>query len=225
MKKTILLAILGLTATVTATFGAGSILLDNYNTTGPYVTYSGVPANGVSGPLGSGKIVGNPSGTSPWTVGLYFALGNVTGSIASDPTGEANPTTLGGGLTLGTGTGSIAGVNDLRTPDGPGAFLAGATFQVPGTADTGGDTITVMLTVYNGSSYNTANFRAHSAAFVMTTSANTASSPNRVGQFMPAFGIVAPEPSMAALWCIGGGALMLVRRKKNLKSGQETPRS
>ncbi len=107
MKKIFLLGLLSLTASVATTFGQSAILLDNYNTTGPYITYGfgGIPLNGQSGAIAAGgqKVIGNPAGASPWKVGFYWALGNVTGSITPDPTGIFDPTTLGGGLVLATG--------------------------------------------------------------------------------------------------------------------------
>ena len=57
-----------------------------------------------------------------WTVGIYYALGNITGSVAADPSHTANPTTLGA-FTLGTGLGSTAHINDASTPAAPGAYL------------------------------------------------------------------------------------------------------
>jgi hypothetical protein len=42
-----------------------------------------------------------------WTAGVYYSLGDASGSIATDPTGYADPSTLGGGLTLATGSGIL----------------------------------------------------------------------------------------------------------------------
>src|SRR5271169_4450696 len=92
MRKSILLGILGMTVGVTQSFGLGYILMDNYNSSGPDITYG----PGGLGPVGTGLGTG-------WTAGLYYALGDVRASIAADPTGFADPSTLGGGLVLGTG--------------------------------------------------------------------------------------------------------------------------
>ncbi len=78
MKKSLLIGLLSLAASAATTFGQSAILMDSYNTTGPYITYgASVPQNGVSGALGtpSGKIVGNSTGTSPWSAGLVFCVG------------------------------------------------------------------------------------------------------------------------------------------------------
>ncbi len=143
-------------------------------------------------------------------------LGNATGSIAADPSGTKDPTTLGGSLALGTGTGSTAGINDVRSPLGLGAFLAGAAWAVPGTSGSGGETVTIMIIAYSGSSYATANFRGHGTAFTMSTSASTSPSPAQVGNHgFTAFTInQVPEPSVLALSGLGGAALMMLRRKK-----------
>ncbi|MFZ0828121.1 MAG: hypothetical protein WAO02_11920, partial [Verrucomicrobiia bacterium] len=76
MKKTTLLAIVGLAAGVATSYGQGTILLDNYSTSGPNINYG-------AGSGGSGGLLAG------WTMGMYYALGNVTGSVASDPTGIA----------------------------------------------------------------------------------------------------------------------------------------
>ena len=64
---------------------------------------------------------------------MYYALGNVTGSVASDPTGIADPTTLGGGLAFGNGAGSTAAFHNAADGLGtPGQALATATFAFRG---------------------------------------------------------------------------------------------
>lgn len=219
MKKTLILGLLGLAATAVTAYGQGTLVLDNYNTSGPYVTYGGpgVPANGVSGTAGTvgADIIGNPTGTSPWTVGLYYVLGNVT--IGADPgtTPTGDPSTFTGGLVLGTGSGATAGINDVHTPAFPGSFLATADYAVPGTAAGGGNVVTMMLVAYNGATYDSSTYRGHSAAFQLTTTANTLLVASQVGKDMASFGVYAtPEPSVLALSGIGAAALMLIRRKK-----------
>jgi len=199
MKKSILLATIGLAVSVAPSFGLGYIVMDNYNTGGPDVTY---------GP-GSGVLTGQGLGAG-WTAGLYFAQGDVRSSIGADPTGFANPSTLGGGLTLGTGPGSTAAF-DLYPFDTPGEFLASTGFQIN---DNPGDTITVMIVAYNGSSYATSFDRGHSDPFTMITSANISPDPNKVGDHMPGFSVPVPEPATVALGGLGLAALLVCRRKQ-----------
>jgi len=208
MKKSLILGLLGLAATIVPSFGQGIIVLDNYNTGGPNITYgANVAANGVSGANGT---AGAPINNSAWTAGLYWVAGNQLANIAADPSGFGIPT--GGGIALATGTGStavIAGPLDFNTA---GQFLGSSTFTTPGVA--AGGTITLEIIAYGGASYANANSRGHSAAFTMTVSDPTgAASP--VGSFMSGFSVQpVPEPTVFALAGIGAAALMIVRRKK-----------
>jgi hypothetical protein len=211
MKKSLMFGVLALAATATPCFGLGTILLDNYDSVGPLVTYgsAGIPADGISGfsgTVGTGLLQG-------WTLGLYYALGDVTRSISSDPTQRADPGTLGGGLTLATGSGSTAPFDPLFL-NTPGTVVSPTMFGVPGTSSFGGNTITIMLIAYNTSagSYADASWRGHSTAFTMTTSAMVAP-PHEVGNFMSTFAVV-PEPSAFALSGLGAVALLFVRRRR-----------
>jgi hypothetical protein len=198
MKKSILFGILGLAFSAAASFGAGAIFMDNYNTYGPDVVYG----PGGLGTPGTGLGVG-------WTAGLYFAPGDVRSSIIHDPIGSADPSTLGGGLTLGTGFGSTAA---FYTTSGntPGEFQAGADFTMNVNP---GDTVTLMVVAYNGSSYATSLNRGHSEAFIMTTKDPSSPTAYKVGSFMPAFSVPAPEPATLALGGLGLASLLLFRRK------------
>lgn len=210
MKKSLIIGLLGLATSMATSFGQGVILLDNYNLGPGIVTYgqANEPANGVSGAsgtVGTGLLAG-------WTMGLYYVVGNATGSVGADPSGTADPATLGGGLTLGSGGGSTAAF--FTSSGTPGQALGGAVFAVPGTAATGGDTVTFVLVAYNGASYANAGYRGHSAAFTRPLSANNSPAPNSTG-LPTSFGVFAvPEPSIFALSGLGAAALMLVRRKK-----------
>jgi hypothetical protein len=203
-------------------FGQGTIFLDNINTLGPYVTYGapGIPANGVSGAPGTvGAFL--PLG---WTMGFYYALGNVTGSVASDPTGTADPSTLGGGLILATGPGSTGGFA-LFGGD-RGGVVAGSFFSVPGTSSAGGDTVTLIVVAYNSSagSYANAPWRGHSTAYTMTTSSSTSSAPNPTGQFMSAFSVFpVPEPSAFALASLVGFTFLFFRSRRRVLKTNRNP--
>jgi hypothetical protein len=177
--------------------------LDNYYTSGLDVTYG----------AGYGALTGTGLGAA-WTMGLYYALGDVTGSVTADPSGAANPITLGP-LTLGTGPGSAAAFY-YSTFGLAGEAMAGNAFAVPGTASSGGDLITLMIVADNGADYSwpTSTGRGHSAAFTMTTSADNSPAPKSVGSVMPGFSvaIAIPEPSAYALACLSGCVWCFVRR-------------
>jgi len=201
MKKKLLLSIFGLVTV--SSFGQGVIRLDNYNTSGPSITYG----------AGFGGLTGRGLGTG-WTMGLYWALGDVTGSVAADPAGFADPTILGGGLTLGTGLGSTTAIGYWI----PGQGYSGSAFVVSGTASAGGDLITLMITAYNGVDYASSVNRGHSAAFTLTTSANSSPSPVITGTAMPAFSIyLIPEPSTIIFACLGGSAWLFFHRRRSQK--------
>jgi hypothetical protein len=198
MKKSILLAI-GVAAGMTS-YGQGAIKLDTYNTYGPYVTYG----------AGSDGVLGAKVG-STYTMGLYYVIGNV--AIGADPTGIAVPSTLSGGLVLGTGLGSTA---QFATAGAPlGAAYANDAYNVPGTVATGGTTVTFEIVAYNGSTYANSTDRGHSVAFQLVTSDSSSPTTVKTGSAMPAFTVLpVPEPSTLALAGLGGLSLLLMRRKK-----------
>jgi hypothetical protein len=209
MKKSLILGLLGLATCVVTSRGQGFIALDNYDSTAqPKVTYgANVPANGVSGSLGT---VGAGVTGASWTVGLYFAAGDVTGSVSSDPSGTADPSTLGGGLALGTGAGSTT---TFFSGSFAGQFAAASAFQATAQAN-GLATVTLEVVAYSGATYANSNYRGHSTAFTIPTQPGT-SFPNNVGDFMSTFSVLpVPEPTTFALAGLGAAALMFFRRKK-----------
>jgi hypothetical protein len=196
MKKKLLLSILGVAAV--SSFGQGGIWLDNYTSNVHLVTYAGW------NPVVDGTGLG-----AGWTAGFYYALGDVTGSIASDPDGWSDPSNLGGGLILATGPGSTAAFGFMA----PGIFTPGNEFAVTGTSINGGDTITVMVVAYNGATFGSALGRGHSPPFTMVT--GSIISPHDVGYYMPAFSVYAiPEPGTLTLAGLSGLRLLLRCRRK-----------
>jgi len=212
MKKTLIIGLLGLAASVAPSFGQGIIALDNYlsngGNNGPgFVLYgqAGIPANGTSGGAGtsgSGIVAG-------WTVGFYWVAGNQVANVTPDATGTAVP--AGGGLALATGSGSTAPSFAFSTP---GTYEATAAYATAGVA--AGGTITMELIAYNTSagSYANAGYRGHSTAFTMTV-ADPTGAPNLSGNFAPSFNVLpVPEPTTFALSGLGAAALLFFRRKK-----------
>jgi len=216
MKKSIVLACLGLAVSVAPTFGVGYIWLDNYDTSGPDITYW-LP----------GSIVGpglQPGGWGgPWTVGLYYAMGDVTKTCPPYYSWD-DPGYWGLGFTLGTGPGSTATVY-YSADNTPGEFMAYSPFAIAGNP---GDTITVVMIAYDGASYAGATptypfddfpwgfaGRGSSAPFTMTLSDVDSAYFNCVGDFMSGFSVsqAIPEPGILALGGLGAAVLMLARRK------------
>lgn len=195
MKKTLVATIIGL-GVVASTFAQGRIVLDTYSTSPyPQITYG----------AGSGGPLNTPVNTA-WTVGLYYAVGNIVGSIAPDPSGVALPSDLGA-LTLATGVGSTAPI--VAT----GWFTTTSPFSVPGTSADVSQAVTVMVVAYNGASYASSLVRGHSQAFSITT--DVLGSGTSVGSLMNSFQVLpVPEPSTFALAGLGLASLLIFRRRK-----------
>jgi len=207
MKKAIVLAIVGLAAGVASSYGQGAIILDNYNTYGPNITY-GAGSDGTAG-VGVG---------TAYTMGVYYwnAAGNNVGGTLADPTGKADPTTLGSYL-LGSGNGSTAPFAGVAVSGIAGQALAGATFNIPGSDPNGGQVWTFMIVAYEGANYASALYRGHSGAFVLTTAGQLSTTPTKIGTAMPGFQVfqnVVPEPTTMALGGLGLASLLLFRRKQ-----------
>jgi hypothetical protein len=178
---------------VNSAHAQGRILLDNYATVGPYVTYG----------AGSGGTVGTGIEGAQWTVGFYWGLGNIT--VPSDPSGTADPGVLSGGaLQLASGDNTSGYITYLI---GRGSFASIYTAVLPG--DTSG-LVTLEVVAYDGLNYDASSIRGHSDAFTMTPP--TSGYAPAVGLAMPGFSVFSvPEPSAFALCGIGIAAL-LVRR-------------
>lgn len=202
MKKILVAVILGIPLATTSVRAQSSIQLYSYGT-----------ASDNGSHVGNITINGSPINSSGYTVGFYYAIGDVTASVnplingnVTASTGDAN-SMVGTGLTLATGPGAISPIN----VDGPSLYGNNQGFVVPGAS--GNTTITLVLVAYNGASYETSVVRAHSAAFTMTALASPAF-PLYTGNFAPAFVFPIPEPSTFALAGLGLASLLIFRRRK-----------
>jgi len=184
----------------TSAHAQGKIALDNYSVP---------PANQVLyGQAGLGGAAGSPVlNNSGWTIGFYYALGDVTANVAGDPSHVADPGTLGGGLAFATGApGDLTAINA-----GNGYFVATGDGVINGWTS---GSITVEIVAYNGGDYNSSPARGHSSAFTMTP-AGTGTPTPAVASVMPGFSVFSvPEPSTFALAGLGAAALLAFRRKK-----------
>jgi len=208
MKKSVLLGILGLAAVAaTSSYGQGYILMSNYASGATLLSYgANVPANGISGAIGSGAL------SSAWTVGLYFVGG--TPSI-TDPAGTNIPL---GPLALGTGNGSTVVIGAGNANGTPGYYDSTPFFNA-GVAS--GSTITAEIVAYPTAdlSYAAAGYRGHSAPFTIVTVPVTSTAPNLTGLNMPGTLLVGqvaavPEPTTLALAGLGGLASLVALRRK-----------
>jgi hypothetical protein len=203
MKKSLVLGILGLAVGAVTGYSQGNIYLDNYFSS----TYNPVY---LSGEFGGGLA---PVG---YKVGLYYdpiANANIVGSIAADPTGMAYPPSLNAALIAATGPGSTASIFT------PGYFWAATSFNIqPSAATPAQSSYTIMIVMYNGSSYDTSTVRGHSAPVYVQDAAPTVPMGGDIGYAFPAntpmIGFV-PEPTTLALAGLGGLGLLLMRRKQN----------
>ena len=208
MKKSILLGIVGIAATVaTSSYGQGAIKLSNY------VSSSSIPSQITFG-ANSGGTLGSAIGVSGYTVGLYWGAGNFVAGVAADPNGNALPTALDASFALGTGSGSTAALFD--STGGFAGSYASANAFVTGLGASA--QITAMIVAYNGASYAASTVRGHSLAFAMTTTAGPSPIQPLTGVLETdgGFAVVGavPEPTTMALGGLGLAALLVARRKK-----------
>jgi hypothetical protein len=213
MKKTLFSSIIGFTAlisTAVPSFGQGKINLNNYSGSGNQITYGFGWAPSI---VGTGLQNGSPGGVT-WSVGFYYALGDVTGSVSPDPTGVKNPSTLGGGLALATGAAGDTTVIQTGLPGG-GYFQTTADAIINGWT---AGSVTFEVIVYSGADYFSSQYRAHSAPFLLTpTVANAPQAAPLISSSsggMPGFSVpIIPEPTTFALSGIGSAIFLVFRRR------------
>ncbi|MGH7990254.1 MAG: PEP-CTERM sorting domain-containing protein [Limisphaerales bacterium] len=200
MKKSIILGILGLAVGVASSYGQGAVFMDNYISSGPFLTFSS--------DLGGGLL------TTGYTVGLYYGPANtdISGSVLADPSNVADPLALDASFTLATGVNSTAPIL------GSGAFSGGSFLIQPaaGTVSVPQNSYTLMVVAYNGADYDDSSIRGHSTPFYVEDAATDTTFGADIGSSgLQAFSVyTVPEPTTLALAGLGLASLLAIRRKK-----------
>lgn len=187
MKKSIFIAVLGMAAVTSSSYGQGQVHFSNYfNSSSPKVTYA------------DGTFAGQTVG-SEMSAQLAYFIGNT-----ADP---SQLTPLAGSATFG-----LAGPT---VPNGPYAgWFEGGNVTVPGSA--GQPTVTFEILVFQtGSDYASSSVRGRSALFQGTTTANAQAPvpdfPQGAWQNFQVSSV--PEPSTFALIGLGIGSMLFLRRR------------
>jgi hypothetical protein len=193
MKKSVIIAVLGVITSVVSSQAQGYIQFSSY-------------AQTVGNPIAT-QFVGGANVDSPYVAQLYFALGTVSdpvlGNSASIIAAPSGAFTLIGSASTGT----------YPTPFSGGYFDGGGVV-VPGYTS---GPITFEVVAYNGSSYANAASRGRTGSFTMTSIRTDGINSNfgDNGTPMPAFFVApVPEPTTLALAGLGGLASLVALRRK-----------
>jgi len=208
MKKSIVLAILGIAAGATASYGQGTVGFFNYfGSTSPTVNYGAVnvPAGKAGLALG---------GT--FAAELYYFAGGVTTDVNALTPVASSLTYFsfnGPGLNT-TADGDVYNASHLNG-NGAGWWL-GPNPNLPGTS--AGEVVTLDVFAFNNGSLALATVSGSSGLFNLALGggvlppASLAGTPGAGG---PGFLMQnVPEPTTMALGALGGLSLLLFRRKK-----------
>jgi hypothetical protein len=196
MKKTVILAVLGLAVSTVSSPGLGYIIFSSYtanNGNGATTTY-----------FGWGDV--SPFLLGPgWTADLYYAIGSV-----SDPvnfSSISSTSALPAGLT-------DSGITQTYATDVPAGYFDGGIVTIPGYVS---GPITFEVVAYNGSSPANSTWRGRSGSFTMNSIATgplPVPSLGDNGQPMPDFIVGVPEPATPALAGLGGLLSLVAFRRK-----------
>ena len=197
MKKSIVLAILGIAAGVASSQGQGTVAFANYYSgTAPTINYGTVAV-----PL---ALQGLPIG-SEFQAELCF----VSGTGAAEATVFAAPF-VASLTSFGTALPSYPAA-DGDTANGAGWFNGNLNLNLGVPA---GSSVTAEVLAFNGTSYANSSYRGKSGAFNLTLGGGLAFAATLNGA-MPNFTVNGvPEPTTMALGGLGLAALLVARRKK-----------
>jgi len=200
MKKSVILAILGLSVAAVSSYGQGTIAFN---------TYGAASGNGIIVTFGNGPLLGTTAGPgSAFTGELLFSTTLINDSATTALTAN-NP--LSGGWTVAS-----TAAFDTGAAGGPGGFgyVAGPNFSFAGPGGAG--PFYFEIAAYNGASYGAGTYAGHSATFQATlVTGTTLPDPNQLNN-LQSFAVfqTVPEPTTIALGGLGLAALLVARRKK-----------
>ena len=197
MKKTFVIAVVGLAVGTASSFAQGSLSFNSYtanSSAGILISFAGA----MSGPVGAG-----------YTADLLWSLTPITESVGF---GLPNP----GWKLSGSGSPSVQSVaTPFGTTPTTQGYFQGTDFDLnPYTA---GTTVWFDVIFYQtiAGSYVNSTFRGHSASF-STTLATGVNSPTDLGAagLVPFNVVVLPEPTTLALVGLGGLVSLAALRRK-----------
>lgn len=199
MKKSVVIAALGLAVSAASSFGQGSMTFNSYfanGSAGILTTFSAA--------LGGGKVGAGYTADLLWSLAPISDVagnGNLTSGWALS--GSGSPSTYNLATAFGTTTSTL------------GYFQASNPFQL--STYTSGTVYFEVIAYQTGSTYAASTIRGHSASF-STTLATGLAFPTDIGTAgLQAFTVATvPEPTTLALAGLGGLAALVAFRRKQV---------
>jgi len=198
MKKSVILAILGLTAATVASYGQGAMAFN---------TYSAQGGSGIQTTYGNGGSAGAGINNT-FTGELLWQTAN--------PNDPASTAATAGAALLGSWTVGQTATFDTPPSAGNAGYIEGSNLSIAAAV---GTTIYCELVAFNGTAWNTGStYQGHSASFLVTLATGTTLPDPSQWNNMAAFSVYqvssVPEPTTMALGGLGLAALLVARRKK-----------
>jgi len=184
MKKSILIAILGVTASAATSFGQG------------YIAFTSYLANGGAGALTTFQDSGLPV-TGAYTAELYYALGTVT-----DPVG-GNPSSPISGLFT-----AVPGSITAYDANGDGYFQGGTAIMPTYTSGP------ISFEIWATGPLGSGRSGAFTESIIASSASSPVTNFGDNGPGMPSFVVSVPEPTTLALAGLGGLASLVAFRRK-----------
>ncbi len=209
MKKSLVLAVLGLSAAAVSSFGQGSVAFNTYNANSNSGLETTFGLNGTYG--GVTGSVGAGIGTA-FTAELLWSSTAINSSATVGAV-AAGASELAGGWNLGV----TAQFFPVGTALG---YVKGNNLNLTSAQIASGGTVYLEVVAFTGGAYATAGqWSGHSASFTATVASGVTAPDASQMNNMPLWSVYnvtsAPEPSSLALAGLGGfGMLMAFRRKQ-----------